>query len=431
MKPLDTLTKSAAFAWLREMLEKMPHAEAYVVGGTVRDAALGRRVKDVDLVVRNVGAEDLKRFLGRHGRVDLVGKRFGVFKFRPKGDGLELPIDIALPRTERAGGSGAYHDFDVMSDPHLPIEKDLERRDFTANAMAWDLRRNLLVDPHGGLADLEERRIRAVGDPKERFREDATRLFRALRFAAELGMTIEEETWKALREGLASYDDAVVPNEAVAREFLKSLDADPLRALELWDDSGAIRRVMPELVQWDHAALERLRSEEARRLFGPAAPTAVLLAVLLYPLGAGAAGELLRRLRFSAVPGFDADPDRVAWLVQHYDIPFKEAPADWRPSRLQSFLYGEKGRKEQLLMTAWAVTETPMLEAWRLVPKIEPPLSGDDVMRLTGFGPGPVIRRILDHLLDEKARGKLLTSEEAEAYLKRKAHEPGFPDPLR
>src|SRR3989344_456234 len=119
-------------------------------------------------------------FLKKFGKVDLVGKRFGVFKFKPRGwTGEE--IDIALPRTEHSlNFSGAYRDFKIQSKANLKIEDDLSRRDFTINAMAIKISQistpkahppraqklksqNYLVDPFGGLNDLNKKIIRTVG----------------------------------------------------------------------------------------------------------------------------------------------------------------------------------------------------------------------------------------------------------------------------
>src|SRR5687768_11711577 len=180
-------------AFIRPMRGMFPAAEWFLVGGAVRDLIIGRPGKmDLDLVVRNVGLEELSAALVHEGEVNYVGKNFGVLKFRPKGAGDS--IDIAWPRTERAGMSGAYRDFSVQSDPALPIERDLSRRDFAMNAVAYDLVLGTVVDPHGGLADIEARAVRAVGDPSVRFAEDHSRMLRAVRFACQLGFTIEAST---------------------------------------------------------------------------------------------------------------------------------------------------------------------------------------------------------------------------------------------
>lgn len=407
MKPFDTLTASKSFAFLDDLLQRFPRSEVFHVGGSVRDAALGRSVKDFDIVVRGVLPEDLQRFLSLHGEVELVGERFGVYKFRPSHDTLDIPIDIALPRTEVAGGSGAYRDFDVQSDHELSIEDDLARRDFTVNAMAWAMREKRLVDPFGGMKDLEDKRLRAVGEPKARFEEDYSRMFRALRFVVQLGFSIEEKTWLAIQALMPVFSEEVVPKEVLAKEFLKALNEDPLRALELWDASGALKRFMPELAAWDSEALERL---------APDASMEALLAVTLYPIGSAAAGDTIRKLKLAA-GGFDVDEGRVRWLIDHYEMLHRQDPSDLRPSKLQKFLFDRQYRRKDLFAVTEAITGTPV-QAWREVREIKPLLSGEEVMKILSLKSGPEVGKTLDDLMDMQGHGKLSNSAEAEAYLK-------------
>src|SRR3989339_281163 len=196
------MEKSLEFGFLSDLLEKFPQAEVYLVGGAVRDIILDRETKDFDFVIGNVKADELEKFLAGLGEVNLVGKSFGVFKFVPTGfhvgDNNFEALDIALPRTEVAGMSGGYKDFEVQSDPSLPIEDDLGRRDFTINALAWDIKNKKLIDEFSGVKDLEQSIIRAIGDPEQRFQEDYTRMLRAVRFSCQLGFKIESKTLKAI-----------------------------------------------------------------------------------------------------------------------------------------------------------------------------------------------------------------------------------------
>ena len=264
------LKSDADLASLHEVWNALPESEWYLVGGMVRDIILGReeKSKDYDFVVRDVTLEQVEKALEGKGKVNLVGKTFGVLKFTP--EGAEQAIDIAWPRTETTTGAGGYRDFDVQSDSRLPVEKDLARRDLTINAMAWDVHQDKLVDPFGGRDDVENKVLRAVGEPKERFAEDYSRMLRTLRFACQLGFEIEEKTWQALTELVPHLDDKVarvrerkvkgtdrvikekvqervVPYELMSREFAKALDADPVQAIDLFERSGALFRVFPEL----------------------------------------------------------------------------------------------------------------------------------------------------------------------------------------
>lgn len=307
------------FQFLRELGQEFPDAESFVVGGIVRDVLLDREAKDYDFVIRGVPADALRAFLESRGHVDLVGRNFGVLKFVPNGwpEGAE-PIDIALPRRDHAEGTGGARDFEVQADHALPVEEDLSRRDFTINAMAWDLRNGRLVDPFGGRQDLDERRIRAVGNATERFTEDRSRMLRALRFAAQLDFDIEPETMAAIREHmprinetraarkvherttLLADEEFVTPREVIARELIKSFVANPVRSLDFWDESGAIEQLMPELLAmkgcaqpgayhaegdvWTHTrlALERLVSETYRAEFGDERPSALVVLGILF-----------------------------------------------------------------------------------------------------------------------------------------------------
>src|SRR5690606_8675300 len=115
-------------------------------------------------------------------------------KFKPHGSVED--IDIAIPRTERATGEGGHKGFEVSSDHNLPIEKDLERRDFTINAIAKDINGNV-IDPFGGQRDLKEKIIRVVNP--QAFSDDPLRMLRAVQFAARFGFPIEPKTEQLIK----------------------------------------------------------------------------------------------------------------------------------------------------------------------------------------------------------------------------------------
>lgn len=246
-------TKDPYFSFLKKLQEKFTHAEIYLVGGTVRDIFLGRESKDLDIVIRSVKGKDLEKFLEKEGRVDLVGKSFGIFKFNLKSKKKDLPqIDIALPRTEHSFNTGGYRDFDIQSDPDLEIEKDLERRDFTINAMALivNCERSTvncsLVDPYNGMQDLENKTIKTVGDPRERFKEDYTRMLRAIRFSVQLHFKIEEKTYKNIYN--LRKEIMTIPAERLQEEVTKIIMATNAKfGIELLKKVGLLHLLMPEL----------------------------------------------------------------------------------------------------------------------------------------------------------------------------------------
>ena len=161
--------------------------EAYVVGGCVRDSILGRCPEDWDITT-SARPEQVKQLFRR--TID-TGIQHGTVTVMLDKEGFEVT-------TYRVDGKyeDSRHPKEVTFTPNL--EEDLKRRDFTINAMAYNPSSGL-VDLFGGLEDIERKIIRCVGDPLERFTEDALRIMRAVRFSAQLGFTIEEETRKALK----------------------------------------------------------------------------------------------------------------------------------------------------------------------------------------------------------------------------------------
>ncbi len=233
-----------------ELLEEIVRAVterggvAYLVGGGVRDGLLGFPVKDTDVLVTGIGLEELVGGLSAFARVDAVGASFGVLKVSSQ----EATIDVALPRTERSTGVG-HRDFEVSYDPHLTLDADLARRDFTVNAIAKRLPDGPIHDPFGGRRDLEDRVLRAVGDANERFKEDPLRMLRAARFAAKLDFLIAPETLDAMT--LSAELIASVAPERLQTELLGLLEASHAdgvhRALRILRDSGLLGWIVPEI----------------------------------------------------------------------------------------------------------------------------------------------------------------------------------------
>lgn len=209
--------------------------ETYLVGGAVRDRLLGRAVGERDFVVVGATPEELLRRGFRR-----VGKDFPVF-LHP-----ETKDEYALARTERKTAPG-YRGFRVDADPGVTLEQDLLRRDLTINALAQD-GQGRLIDPYGGLADLEARVLRHVSPA---FAEDPVRILRVARFTArfaDLGFRIADETLALMRAMVdAGEVDALVP-ERVWQEMSRALGEErPSRFFEVLRQSGALASLLPEL----------------------------------------------------------------------------------------------------------------------------------------------------------------------------------------
>ena len=209
--------------------------KVYLVGGAVRDELLGRTPAERDWVV--VGATP-QQMLDAGFRQ--VGRDFPVFLHPETGE------EHALARTERKTGPG-YRGFEVHFSPEVTLEDDLRRRDLTINAMARD-ESGALIDPHGGRADLEARKLRHVSDA---FNEDPVRILRVARFLARfepLGFTIAPETAARMRAMVAAGEaDALVPERSwqeTDRALAEPAPAAWLRALRA---CGALARIFPEL----------------------------------------------------------------------------------------------------------------------------------------------------------------------------------------
>lgn len=238
--------------FLKQIKKKFSAAEIFLVGGGARDILLKRPFKDYDFVIKNVAPADLQNFLKKIGQVNLVGKHFGVFKFRVRvknkkklKSASNIDIDIALPRSEAGWGTGRHQDFTVQVNHNLDIVQDLQRRDFTVNAMAYDIFKNKIIDPFGGELDLKNKTIRAVLDPKKRFKEDFSRLMRAIRLAIVLNFKIEKKTWQAIKTLNKKLNQ--IPKELIASELKKMLEQAPVKALNLLAESKILEVFLPEI----------------------------------------------------------------------------------------------------------------------------------------------------------------------------------------
>lgn len=210
-----------------------------IVGGAVRDWLLGLEAKDLDIEVGGASFDDLLRVLGPMGSTDVVGRSFGVIKLRlPSG----TEYDISLPRRESKTGAG-HRGFKVDPDPHLSDAEAAARRDFTINAISWDPVERRLIDPHGGEADLRERRLRHTSPA---FVEDPLRVLRAMQFAGRFDLTLAPETAALCRSIAPTF--AELPVERVWHEWAKWAEKSqtPSRGLQVLAETGWLAH-FPEL----------------------------------------------------------------------------------------------------------------------------------------------------------------------------------------
>lgn len=207
--------------------------EAYQVGGCVRDQLIGRTPKDYDITTDALPEQVQAIF----GHTIPVGQKFGV---------VVVMIDNTQVEVATFRADGAYTDGRRPDEVRYSktVKEDVIRRDFTMNGLLRDNNYEL-VDHVGGLDDIHKELIRAIGDPNVRFAEDALRMLRACRFAAQLGFTIEEKTYEAI-EGNARLLN-VISRERVAMELFRLLSApEPLKGLQPFITTGLYRFALPE-----------------------------------------------------------------------------------------------------------------------------------------------------------------------------------------
>ena len=423
-----------------ELMDRLEEAgfECHCVGGCVRDHLMGIAPHDYDCCTAATPEEMLEIFRDR--QLVLAGVKHGTVGV-VTADGV---VEITTFRTE-----GGYADSRHPDWVHFVrnLREDLARRDFTVNAMAYSPRRGL-SDPFGGQEDLKRGLLRAVGEPELRFREDALRILRGLRFAARFGFEIEEKTLHAMHTEIAGLD--ALARERVMTElegFLLAAKApDLLRAVEI------LCRVLPELTPT--VGFDQKNPNHVHDVFGHIAqvvesvpPTAELrLAALLHDIGKPAvftldengvghfyghaavsaeiADGILHRLKAS-----NALREEVVWLVKHH---MDRYPPDERTARRLLSRHG-LGRMECLLDFQAADlggkgTDAPdasLLELEQLrrllrtLAEKEGTLTlktlavkGADLME-RGMQPGPQLGRTLNALLEKVLAGELPNEKEA------------------
>ncbi|MBU2510102.1 polynucleotide adenylyltransferase [bacterium] len=227
---------------LHQIAEKIDRegGRAILVGGAVRDYLFGIENKDLDVEVFGLHYNQLISILKKYGKVSAVGKAFGVLKLSIDGD----HFDFSLPRNDVKTGSG-HRGFHITTNPEMTFKEAASRRDFTLNAIGYDIMQGELLDEFNGRHDLNQRVLRVV-DP-ETFAEDPLRVLRGIQFAARFRLSLLEETKTIFKELVDSLDE--LPRERIFKElkklFLKSKH--PSIGFSLADETGINKKLFPEL----------------------------------------------------------------------------------------------------------------------------------------------------------------------------------------
>lgn len=248
-------------------------ARAVIVGGYIRDTALGHSSYDIDIEIYDQPhMEVLELQLQRFGTIRSVGKSFGVLIFSYK----EYHFDITLARLENKISAG-HKGFRITAAPDAPFEEIAQRRDFTINAMGLDTRNNCFLDPFNGLHDLKERKLELVN--KERFAEDPLRILRALSFIGRFELQASQTFWVLARQMLKQGVLQELAVERIYSELEKWLikSPRPSNAFELFE------LLMPYLFpKLAHSLQDRNQKERTSKALDCGPKSAPLLFALLF-----------------------------------------------------------------------------------------------------------------------------------------------------
>ncbi len=416
--------------------------EAWFVGGCVRDELLGRTPREYDVSTAAHPHEVQALF----ARTVPVGVQFGVILVLTESG----PVEVATFRSDDAYVDGRR----PTGVRYTTAREDAERRDFTINGLFMDPATGEVIDHVHGREDLRAGVIRAIGEPRERFREDKLRLLRAVRFSATLGFTIEPATWAAVRELASSIGQ--VSWERIQAELSRILvSGRAAHGFRLLHEAGLLREILPEITamegveqppefhpEGDVLVHTFLTLEKLDDLPAAERTLEVALGALLHDvgkpptfsvaerirfdghdkLGATMSDEILRRLRYP-----NHVTEQVTELVARH-MAFAQI-RDWREAKLRRFLLHPLADLHLRLHQVDCLACHGNLDTWRwclerreqfLAEKPRPPrlLTGDDLIA-AGHAPAPLLGRILAAVDDERLEGRLATREEALAWVKK------------
>lgn len=407
---LTTLQVPPAIEALAERVAELG-GTAWLVGGGVRDHLLGKDVKDFDVEVHGLPTDDLERVLRKLGRVNAVGRSFGVFKLRPKGSPPDVPeIDVSIPRRDSNAGPG-HKGIAVEGDPWMPLEEAVSRRDLTINALMVDVRARSLCDLVGGLNDLRAQRLRAVD--RTTFLDDPLRALRVVQFAARTGFHPDDALLDLCRQAPL----AELPSERVQLEWAKLLlkGTHLTLGLRIARDTDVLTRVFPERVDdpdLDGALQRAVPHRDALEADGPR--WALLLAVWLARTSLDDAERTLERLCLHTVARYPARKQALALLAHLEDAAITDA--DLRHLSVHAELRLALLTRQILqpeLDFAWALERARDLGIDREKPA--PLLKGRDLAPL-GMRGGPAMGALLKAAYTAQLDGLLTDREQALAW---------------
>lgn len=432
----------------KDVIQKLNKAkfEAYAVGGSVRDLLIGRPTKDWDFTTNATPAHILDIFPD-----SFYDNAFGTVGVKVKTDKGEEVYEVTTYRSEKGYKDNRHPDEILWGEK---LEEDLARRDFTINAVAFD--GDVIVDPYKGQEDIKAKIIRTVGNPHERFAEDALRLLRAVRIAAELGFVIETETFASIKQNahLLKYISA----DRIRIELMKLLGSDfPTEGIMMLKNAGLLTFILPELEKAfgvpqkspgrhhvDDVGTHLVKSLQHTPSKDPLVRFATLIHDIGKPtvfkksssglitfynhevVGASIADNIAHRLNFSK-----KDREKLVTLVRWHQFTVDENQTDATLRRFITKVTKEYLKDMMDLRIGDRLGGGALETSWRLrlfMKRLEEvqkqpftvadlKVDGYDVMKLFKITPGPRIGKILDELFNEVITDKV--KNEKETLLKR------------
>jgi poly(A) polymerase len=439
--------------------------ELHLVGGSVRDALLGRLGDDLDFCTDARPEQTLALVQGWADAIWETGREFGTIGVQKAG----LRIEITTFRAEAYDG--------VTRNPVVSygtsLLDDLERRDFTINAMAVSLPGHEFTDPFGGLSDLAAKVIRTPAAPSLSFGDDPLRMLRAARFASKLRFSVDKAVIQAMRDMASDLDR--ITAERVRDEFTKLLcGADPIAGLRLLVDTGLADRFLPEIsglkLEIDEHAQHKdvyehtlIVVQNAMRLEGDSGPDFVLrMAALMHDVGKPATkavgrdgrvsfhhheivGARLTKQRMKAMKyPKDVISDVVELVALHLRF-YGYGRGEWTDSAVRRYVTDagpllprlhkltrsdvttRNKRKAANLAADYDALEERIsrIQAEEDLARVRPDLDGNAIMELLGVPPGPVVGQAWRYLKELRLDRGPLTRDEAEAELFKWARDNG------
>ncbi len=418
--------------------------QIYLVGGAVRDGILGIETKDFDFTTSASSEDSIKMLNKNDYKTTEIGRAFGTIE-TTVGD---YSIHITTYREDKYNKDSRKPEIKTSGE----LETDLSRRDFTVNAIAYDINNTEIIDPHGGLKDLSEGLIRTPDTADISFSDDPLRMLRACRFVSTHGFTPNNELFKAISKNVERIE--IVSTERIRDEFTKLLTGkEPSLGLKAFVESGLSELIMPELnelkIEVDPKHHHKDVYEHTMVVLDRVSPTLISrMSALLHDIGkpktkgiengkvhfrhhevvgAKMSKKILKRLKYD-----NETIKKVSLLVENHLRPhtFKMG---WTDSAVRRYIIDAGGLLEELndLVRADITTKNKakyeeinkyldeMEERIKEVAekeelsKLRPPISGDEIMDMFDLEPGPSVGVIMKALYEQRINDGEVSKEEA------------------